>query len=475
MAPTGLDPRLTFDAFVVGPANRLPHAAAQRAAQNLGAAYNPLVLHGAAGLGKTHLLMALGNRVAKLHPQLGVLYANLAQLLENVSAVTARGALREQLRGVHVLLLDDAQMLAGRPEAQEELLVAWDAILARGGQIAIAADRPPTEIDALDRRLASRFAAGLIAELTVPGHETRLSIVTRRAAERGQRLAAGVDETLARMPFASVRELQGALNRVIATQELESRTVRVEELAQLVGSAPTGQPVRAAEFGSFLSDVQGSVEKVIDRLSPEQRLAEAILRWEGEGYRTLRLDAALKTVSSTEEADRIVRTFEQDVAQLRAAEEAIRSLDANAPELARTDVLRDPDMVPQAGAMVLRTRQRLARGPVPIVGIPGRFANGASAILRPPRNGLAAPPPREGSRIGAPAPAPMPSLPETLGPAATNGGITPAAGAQAAAQARPKRAPFYSADAEGVSDRWFLTREKVLWDWPYAADAIVTE
>jgi chromosomal replication initiator protein len=217
----GLDPRNTFDSYIVGTANRLAAAAAKRVAESPGAAYNPLFLYSESGLGKTHLIMAIGNHVRRVHGDIEVVYDTLEHLMEGVmEAIQAgeRDAFRTRLRGASVLLLDDVQFLAGRRGAQEELLRSWDGLTARGGQVVLASDRPPAEIDGLDQRLLSRFSGGLMADLSLPDYETRVAIVRHKAEERGHLLSAGVAEALAKHAFGNVRELQGALNRIIAVQ-----------------------------------------------------------------------------------------------------------------------------------------------------------------------------------------------------------------------------------------------------------------
>ena len=372
--PLDLDSRFTFDSFIVGTANRLAAAAAKRVAEAPGAAYNPLFIYSASGLGKTHLVMAIGQHIRKVHPQINVMYDTLEHLMDGVmNAIQAgeRDVFRTQLRDVSVLLLDDVQFLAGRRGAQEELLRAWDSISARGGQLVLASDRPPTVIDDLDQRLLSRFSGGLITDLDVPDYETRVAIVTRKAAERDQPLAAGVAEAIARIGYANVRELQGALNRVLAVQELDERPVSAQETAQLLGvtiDARGEVPVGGDEFGSFLTEIAGTLGEVVSRLTPEQKIADAILRWEGEGYRTSRLEAALGEPISQEEVDTIVRRYEEDVQRLSDVAREIRALDPAAPELARMDLLRNPDRVSEAEDALAQVRERMAPLPTPAEG-----------------------------------------------------------------------------------------------------------
>ena len=363
--PLELDPRYTFDSFIVGSANRLAAAAARRVAEAPGIAYNPLFLYSASGLGKTHLVMAIGNHIHRLQPELGVLYDTLEHLMDAVmSAIQSgdRDAFRNRLRDVPVLLLDDVQFLAGRRGAQDELLRAWDGIASRGGQLVLASDRPPTEIDDLDQRLLSRFSGGLVTDVGVPDYETRAAIVTRKAEERGQDLASGVSETIARASYANVRELQGALNRVLAVQELEDRMVSAAEAAQMLGVSAerTGD-----EFGVFLNEVAGTLDEVVAQLTPEQRLADAILRFEGEGFRTSRLEAALTPPPAHAQVDAVVEQFEWDVERLGEIVAEMRELDPEARELAEGDVLRNPDRLAEAETLLAQVRERMAPLPAP--------------------------------------------------------------------------------------------------------------
>ena len=370
MSRLELDPRFTFENFVVGAANRLAAAAARRVADAPGAAYNPLFLYSASGLGKTHLIMAIGHHAQRVHAQHHVLYETLEHLLEDVmTAIQAgeRDAFRNRLRDADVLLLDDVQFLAGRRGAQEELLRAWDGLSARGGQVVLASDRPPTEIDDLDQRLLSRFSGGLIADIGAPEYETRVAIVRRKAEERGQKLAAGSAEALCRVAFSNVRELQGALNRVLAIQELEERSVGPDEIAKLLGVTPERRS--GDEFGSFLTEIAGTVGEVVSSISPEQRIADAIMRWEGEGYRTRRLETALAAQPTAAETDSLLAGFADDVEKLVRIAQRIRELDPTARELSRIEVLRNPDRVQDAEALVSEVEDRsrsLPAAPSPI-------------------------------------------------------------------------------------------------------------
>src|SRR5690606_2614016 len=185
---TDLDPKLTFDAFVVGPANRLASAASRRAAESPGTSYNPLFIYSGSGLGKSHLLHAVAHQARKGNPRLRVHYQTLeGYLLELTQALESgtRDAIRDRYRDLDILLLDDVQFLAGQKEAQETLLGTLDALTASGSQIVLASDRPPAEINGLDARLVSRFSGGLIVDIGTPEYETRVAIIRRKVDEQG--------------------------------------------------------------------------------------------------------------------------------------------------------------------------------------------------------------------------------------------------------------------------------------------------
>ncbi len=364
MSPLELDPRFTFESFVVGPSNRLTAAAARRVAEHPGQTYNPLFIYSASGLGKTHLLTAIGHHVESIHDRFAVIYDSLEHLMDEVTAAVEAGELdvyRSRLREVGTLLLDDVQFLAGHRQAQEELLRAWDGLSARGGQVVLTSDRPPQEIDSLDERLLSRFSGGLIIDMGAPDYETRIAIVRRKAGERKHELASGVAEALARIAFSNVRELQGALNRVLAVQELEQRQVRAQEVAGLLGTASLKRG--ADEFGEFLSEIAGTVSEVV--AETERQVAEAILRWEGAGYRTRRLESVLKGGTAPKRVEELVRRFEADAGRLETIAVEIGELDAQAPELDRTDVLKDPDRLGEAEALLSAVRERARPLPAP--------------------------------------------------------------------------------------------------------------
>ena len=210
MVATDLDPRFTFDNFVVGPANRLAAAAARRVADAPGTSYNPLFIYSSSGLGKSHILNGIAHYSARVHPGFGVMYVTVESFLNELTAAIQAGAeqeLRERYDELHIFLLDDVQFFTGQKEAQEILLRLLDGMNKSGGQVVLASDRPPAEINGLDERLLTRFSGGLIVDIAVPEYETKVAILRKKAEERDQTFEPGVAEALAKHAFTSVREL----------------------------------------------------------------------------------------------------------------------------------------------------------------------------------------------------------------------------------------------------------------------------
>jgi chromosomal replication initiator protein len=224
-----LNPKYTFDQFVIGDGNRLAHGAALAVAEQPGQTYNPLFIYGPPGLGKTHLLHAIGNYVATYGGGLTVRYATVEMFTsEFTSAIRGAGNMndfRDRFRHADVLLIDDVQFLAEKLRTEEEFFHTFNALYETGAQIVLTSDRQPADIDALEARLRERFACGLIAELDPPSIDVRLAILRTRA--RLDALHGVSDDTLteiARHVTSSVRALEGALIRVVAYASLRGET-----------------------------------------------------------------------------------------------------------------------------------------------------------------------------------------------------------------------------------------------------------
>ncbi|HEU4569682.1 MAG TPA: DnaA/Hda family protein [Gemmatimonadales bacterium] len=367
-----LNPRFRFDAYIVGTANRLAVTAARTVAESPGSAYNPLFIYGGPGLGKTHLLMAVGHQARAIQPALTVDYITCDDFVEAFHAAIAAGqgdAYRRRYAETGLLLLDDVQFLTHRREVQAELLRLVDQMTAGGRQIVMSSDRPPSEIEALDERLVQRFAGGLVIDIGAPDVETRVAILRRQCQERGVELPPGVAEAVAEILVGNVRELIGGLNRLIAWQSVSDTPLDPGTAREILGGAPatTGTfPVPAEapraevnEFDSFLSDVTSTVSQQVEQW--RARVGEAILRWEGEGFRTARLSALLDQDRPADPAAEVAR-YEADVARLQALEAEAAALD---PALAGQSAFRDPDDVAAAEAVVERARAGATPPPAP--------------------------------------------------------------------------------------------------------------
>ena len=219
-----LDPRHTFEAFVIGTSNRFAHAAAQSVAETPGKSYNPLFIHGSAGLGKTHLLHAIGNFVREIFPNRHVRYVTTESFLnEYVDMIRSNtgNAFRRRYRECDVLLLDDVQFMEGKEGLQEEFFHTFNALTAARKQIVLTSDRSPKAIATLEQRLQSRFLAGLTTDIQPPNLETRLAILRKKAEGDGLEVSHEVLELIAENITENIRELEGALIRVTAFASLD--------------------------------------------------------------------------------------------------------------------------------------------------------------------------------------------------------------------------------------------------------------
>jgi chromosomal replication initiator protein len=368
------DARARFDNYVVGSANRLAVAAAHAVADAPGSVYNPLFIYSGSGLGKTHLMNAIGNQALSINPVLNVEYVPLEDFVEQLHASIATAEMdrfKQRYGRVDCLLIDDVQFLTGRRETQSELLRLLNALQGTGRQIVMTSDRPPNEIADVDERLISRLSGGLIVDIGVPDFETRVAILRAKCEERQASFAPGVIEELARAEFTNVRELQGALNRLLAHQAVDG-TLTPSQVAGLIGTpepqAPAAAPDAHDEFLSFLTDVASAVAVHVEPW--KVRVGEAIAYWGGEGYRTAALERLMSEQSAPPNYEAVVRGFAQAIEQLRSLEQQASSVD---PSLGGTELFRDPERLIEAATFV---EQALA-GAVPPAGPQAAFARGA--------------------------------------------------------------------------------------------------
>jgi chromosomal replication initiator protein len=262
-----LNPRYTFDAFIVGPSNRMAHAVAMSVAERPGTAYNPLFLYGGSGLGKTHLLQAIGHAVQAVGKR--ALYVTSEVFTtEMISAIRTQTTeeYRAKYRTIDVLLLDDVHFIAGKEQTQEEFFHTFNTLHSSNRQIVLTSDRPPQAIPTLEERLRSRFGWGMIADIQPPNLETRIAILQTKAAATGHRVPDDVLTLIAQRAHRNIRDLEGALTKVLAHAEFFKRPLNaalVEDALSYLTPAQTKlSPEAIMEavadyFGIDLCDLTG--------------------------------------------------------------------------------------------------------------------------------------------------------------------------------------------------------------------------
>jgi len=224
-----INPRYTFDNFVVGASNRLAHAACMAVAENPARAYNPLFLYGGVGLGKTHMLHAIGN--AAHNQGLQVLYVSSEEFTNDlINAIRTHNtpAFRDRYRRIDVLLIDDIQFIAGKESTQEEFFHTFNTLHGQDKQIVISSDRPPKALVTLEERLRSRFEWGLTADIQPPDLETRIAILRSKAERNHKQVPTDILETIARLIQSNIRELEGSLTRVLAFSDLSGMALTTQ-------------------------------------------------------------------------------------------------------------------------------------------------------------------------------------------------------------------------------------------------------
>lgn len=369
-----LNPAFRFDAFVVGAGNRLAATAARAVAEAPGAMYNPLVIHAASGLGKTHLLTAIGHAAAALDPGLEVAYLTLdAYAPDGGDDDPSAGALAALARP-GLLLLDDLQLASGRRATQAELLRLLDEMQVGGRQVVLASDRMPGDITGLDERLRRRLGGGLVVEIGPPEFDTRLAIVRQQAADRRVSCAPGVLEAVAAVEVASVRDLLAAVHQLAARGQADQAVLTPMAAHALVaGAASSSSPPPPAlagdpeapttvmdEFADFLSEISSTVSQQVEAW--RARVAAAVLHWGGAGVATGRLEALLERGELMGDPERELTAFAADAARLEAIRAELALFD---PAAAAAADLRDPARVEQAESLLRDARARVQPPPAP--------------------------------------------------------------------------------------------------------------
>ncbi len=277
--PGNLNSRYTFEEFVVGNSNRFAHAAAQAVAAAPARAYNPLFLYGGVGLGKTHLMHAIGHRALGDNPDANVVYVSSEKFTnEFIIAVQNNKTVefRNKYRQVDVLLIDDIQFLEGKEGTQEEFFHTFNALHESGRQLVISSDRPPKEIQTLENRLRSRFEWGLLTDIQPPDLETREAILRKKAQSEKIPVPDEVTSFIAKVIPSNIRELEGALIRVVAFSSLTKSSITVDLAADVLKNAVAQAPLRRVTIASIkekISKAHGLTVKELDNHRRDQRVA----------------------------------------------------------------------------------------------------------------------------------------------------------------------------------------------------------
>ena len=236
---TNLNPRYIFDNFIVGPFNELSHAAAQAISKSPGTTYNPFFIYGGVGLGKTHLLQAIGNEIIKNFPSKKIKYISSEKFTSEVVSSIRNQTMekfKSNYRVIDVLIIDDIQFIAGKEKTQEEFFHTFNALYEKNKQIIISSDRSPNAISSLEDRLCSRFEGGMITDISLPDFETRIAILKTKAQEKKINIDPDVLEYIALNIKRNIRELEGALNQVAVYQRVNNCDVDIEKIKILLKS-----------------------------------------------------------------------------------------------------------------------------------------------------------------------------------------------------------------------------------------------
>lgn len=236
---TNLNKKYSFDSYIVGSSNELAHAASLAVTKNLGRLYNPLFLYGGVGLGKTHLLQSIGNKISQDYKDSKVLYISAEKLTANiVEGIRNRTIedLKSQYSRLDLLIIDDVQFIAGKEKTQDIVFSIFNELHGKNKQVILSSDRPPKAIPALEERLRSRFEGGMIADVGIPEFETRLAILKLKAVEKKQDIGDEILSYIATNIQKNVRELEGALNRVIAFSQIYNKPPVLKEVKSILAT-----------------------------------------------------------------------------------------------------------------------------------------------------------------------------------------------------------------------------------------------
>lgn len=276
---TNLNPKYTFENFIIGSFNELAQAAGRAVTKHIGTLYNPLFIYGGVGLGKTHLLQAVGNEIAKKYPSKKVQYLSSEKYAsELVDAISKKGmdTFKNKYKKIDVLIIDDIQFIAGKEKTQEEFFHTFNALYQENKQIIISSDRPPKAISTLEERLRSRFEGGMIADISYPDMETRLAIIKTKIKEKKIEIPDDVLSYIAANISKNIRELEGALNRIIAFSQINNTTPNLDQTPKILGQI-ISNPKKIISFKNIIKAVSEFYDLNPGNLTNRSRKKEIVL------------------------------------------------------------------------------------------------------------------------------------------------------------------------------------------------------
>lgn len=277
--PNGnLNTQYTFETFVVGQNNELAYAASTAVAKNPGAQYNPLFIYGGVGLGKTHLMHAVGHKLLADNQNLKILYVTSEKFTNDyVSAIQQKKIeeFKRLYRNVDMLLIDDIQFIAGKEQTQEEFFHTFNELRDKGKQIILTADRLPKDIPAIEQRLVSRFEWGMVADVGAPNLETRIAILQTKLSKKGVEISKEVIEFIAENIINNIRELEGALNKLLVYQQIENKPLTLEQARTILASIVNAKK-KAVTLSKIAESVANFYSITLDDLLKQSRRKEYV-------------------------------------------------------------------------------------------------------------------------------------------------------------------------------------------------------
>jgi len=276
---TDLNKRYTFETFVIGESNRLAHAAAQAVAKNPGITYNPLFIYGGVGLGKTHLMQAIGNEIRKRDKKKNVVYTTCEKFTNEFISMIRSGKaeqFKNNYRNADALLIDDIQFLAGKSGTQEEFFHTFNELHGKSKQIVMTSDRPPKAVSALEARLVSRFEWGMLADINPPNLETRIAILQTKLKEKKASIGEEIINFIAKNIQNNIRELEGALNRILAYSELNNAEPSLDDVKRVLGEPSGPDRQKNITTKEILKKIADFYDITVDQILGQRRNKELV-------------------------------------------------------------------------------------------------------------------------------------------------------------------------------------------------------